>query len=400
MTTLPKISPPATPICSPDAQRAVTSWSVRELSASAYSLISYLPSALLITASAGFGASYAWNTGSTLGPVLGVLSVAMALGLELATPFAASRALIALKSFDFGTGMALGLLALVAVLFSLTSELSLMATSRGDIVAGRSAQGRKVIVAKSQLDAATQELAEMGHALGTATDVTVGEADAILTKLKSDTAWARTTGCTSITIGASKAYCGRVADAEAIRARAVHRGELKLAIKEAETVLASGAVETVADPSAEALATYLGALGFAVDATTVSRWSLLVGVLALEVGSSCAVILAGAMGGTGWRTEGETAHEAEPPKTTTIQAETPVAAREPGVAHEGLSERAKLVLVSLTGGSCSTDRRTWAKELGMSPTTLSRALADLETAGLAKVHADRNRGTSVRLLAA
>ena len=39
-----------------------------------------IPSALLVTASAGFGAYYAWTTGIEHGPVLGSLAVALGLG--------------------------------------------------------------------------------------------------------------------------------------------------------------------------------------------------------------------------------------------------------------------------------------------------------------------------------
>ena len=45
-----------------------------------------------------------------------------------------------------------------------------------------------------------------------------------------------------------------------------------------------------------------------------------------------------------------------------------------------------------------TDRRTWAKELGVSTATLGRALTDLVEAGVVKISASKGRGTSVRLV--
>lgn len=59
---------------------------------------SYASSTLLITASAGFGSYYAASQGTEHGLVLGCLFVIMALGLELAKPFAISAAIEALKS--------------------------------------------------------------------------------------------------------------------------------------------------------------------------------------------------------------------------------------------------------------------------------------------------------------
>jgi hypothetical protein len=76
--------------------------------------------AALVIASAGFGAFYAWTTGSHLSPVLGALSVIMALGLEGAKPFAIEGALTAARSSSsLSRAIALALLGLVAVAYKL-----------------------------------------------------------------------------------------------------------------------------------------------------------------------------------------------------------------------------------------------------------------------------------------
>ena len=54
---------------------------------------------LLIIASAGFGMLFAWQVGSRHDAVLGALSVAMALGLELSKPFAISSAFASLRQW-------------------------------------------------------------------------------------------------------------------------------------------------------------------------------------------------------------------------------------------------------------------------------------------------------------
>ena len=292
----------------------------------------------------------------------------MALGLELSKGFAVSRAITAFARWDFGTGLALGLLAFVAVAFSLQSELSLMATSKGDLAAHREASGRSVEIARSQVAAAKDELTTMGHAITPATNVTVGEADAILRGLNSDPAWLKTANCTNVTLASSKAYCGKVAEAEGIRARATHRADLEATIRDGEAVLSSGAVVEVADPGSEAIADFLGALGFGkIEKVAVAHWTVLVGVLALEVGSAFAVVLGSAMvpksaetrtttplhepavhqpkiepvhhvgtRDSGWCTSVQVADAVEPPTKATVRAETVIQQPSKTLNHEGL----------------------------------------------------------------
>lgn len=104
-------------------------------------IITATSAAALVIASAGFGAFYAWTTGSHHGPVLGTLSVLMALGLEGAKPFAAEGVFAALRSWSPFRAAAMAALAVVAVAYSLTAELSLMASIRADTAAQRTLAG-------------------------------------------------------------------------------------------------------------------------------------------------------------------------------------------------------------------------------------------------------------------
>lgn len=94
---------------------------------------------LLICTSAGLGAYYAGSLGSEHSLLLVGLGISMALGLELAKPFSIAAAFDALRSSHFGQGLAVALLGLVAVGYSLSAELSLMANMRSDRVAERAA---------------------------------------------------------------------------------------------------------------------------------------------------------------------------------------------------------------------------------------------------------------------
>src|SRR5262245_52958478 len=91
----------------------------------------------LVIASAGFGAVFAWQIGIQHGIVLAPLTVLFGVALEGIKPLAISAALQAFGSWSLVCGLALLALGTIAIAYSLTSELSLMAGSRGDVTAKR-----------------------------------------------------------------------------------------------------------------------------------------------------------------------------------------------------------------------------------------------------------------------
>ena len=88
----------------------------------------------LVFASSGLGALYAWAAGSPHGWAMASLMVVMAIGLEVCKPLSVASAFSAFRSLAVVRGSALALLAIVAVTYSLTAELSLMASARGDLL--------------------------------------------------------------------------------------------------------------------------------------------------------------------------------------------------------------------------------------------------------------------------
>jgi hypothetical protein len=89
------------------------------------------------------------------------LTVLMACALECAKPLAVVSALSALRNFAVIRGGALALLALVAVAYSLTAELSLMATARTDHIAQRTADSKAAKIADGQRTRIDTELARL-----------------------------------------------------------------------------------------------------------------------------------------------------------------------------------------------------------------------------------------------
>jgi hypothetical protein len=257
----------------------------------------------LVLASSGFGAAYAWQTGAhgtlVVGgiPVLACMAVVMALSLEIAKPYAIASCLASFRNWQPVTGAMLAVLGLVAITYSLTAEISLLAMLRSDTAAHRQlaieVSADETAAAKraaERYDAARNELAAL--ASSRATGEVRAEIEGLLLVPGSN-------GCASIDGPVTKRVCPKVLELRAELGRAVRREQLQSAM-----VSASGAAAVttrpreafaVADPGAVALTTYLGELGFVVQPGIIAQWLVLIPVLALEVGSALAGILAGSL---------------------------------------------------------------------------------------------------------
>jgi len=119
-----------------------------------------LPSFCLVLASTGFGAVYAWQAGMQNGVALACLSVLMATGLECAKPLAFSAAMT--RGASAQSRMALGLMAFFAVAYSLSAEVSLVATNRQSSNAQRAQITANHDKAKADIETAKADLAALG----------------------------------------------------------------------------------------------------------------------------------------------------------------------------------------------------------------------------------------------
>ena len=266
------MNPPVTPVARPcPLVRVVTA----------------LSAAALVAASAGFGAFYAWTTGSHHGPFVGGLSVLMALGLEGAKPFAIEGAFAALRSWAPIRAVALIALGSAAVVYSLTAELSLMAATRADVSAQRTQAADTVAAARARYAAAQHELEALPVTRPLAT------LNAEIERLKTTPRLASCDDTSAPAYGpVTRRVCGTMAALAAEAATTARRVELQELLRDAERDLVNAPPATEGDPAASALATYLAAAGVPSDPGTLSKWIALVPVLALEVGSALAALLA------------------------------------------------------------------------------------------------------------
>jgi hypothetical protein len=364
-----------------------------------------------VIASAGFGAVYAWTSGSTHGWLLGSLTVLFAVALECIKPLAVASAFQAFRSFAIGRGAALGLLALVAVAYSLTSELSLMAGSRGDLAAKRGAVVTQAEAARERYESARSELATLAPSRPKA------EVAAEVTRLLAENPKAG--DCSVVDGPVTKVVCPRVAVLKGEVARAERRAELQDIVQQTTTDLATGATVKAADPGSHALATYLAALGINVKSSVLAEWLVLVPVFALELGSALAALLVQSVSNVGvqGRVQAgvQVAGKADVQPPVHLPASVPqipskhrVPAplntpehddRNDDCAGGGGTRQNVVKLLASKQGRVQGSQRGLAALIGTSATRLNQVLRELAADGIVRLDTSRS-GTSVALVAA
>jgi hypothetical protein len=248
-------------------------------------------------ASAGFGCHFAFTQGIHHGPTLAACAVAMALGLELAKPFAIEGVFSCLRGWAVGRALAVAALGLVAVAYSLSAELSLMAATRGDSAAERTQAANNVADDRAELARLLAERAAMTFTPTTADGVEAGrEAVAAAERTRAAECAARGKNCR---LRETEEASARQELAKTITAKAAtdRAGSLDKAVSDVRARLVTASpVAATADPGAAALGTVLAMFGLSVPAAALAQWLVLVGVIALELGSALSVVLIRAAG--------------------------------------------------------------------------------------------------------
>lgn len=320
---------------------------------------------------------------------------------------AVASALSAFGSWSLIRGLALSLLAAVAIAYSLTSELALVAGTRGDLAAKRASaveqnEGRHLRIA-----AAREELSTL------APSRTVAEVRADITKLLAENP--KSGNCSKPDGPVSRSVCPTIAALNAEIARAERRAELQATIAKLTEVLPVGVVKS-ADPASSALTTYLATLGITVSASMLSEWLVLVPVLALEVGAALAMVLVQSVSGPQpalpttqdeHKADTEPAQRADSSLGAKDESErTPVKARKRtrdrgdkgGGGQSGRRLGNVVDLLKARGGQVSGGQRGIAKTLGLSKSRVNEVLHELAAAGAVRLTTSRT-GTWVALVA-
>lgn len=385
------------------------------------SILAKLSAASLVTASAGLGAYYAWNVGSQDSAILGAMFVLFAIGLEISKPLSVVTAFKALSSWQLARGSLLAILAIVAITYSLSAELTLMAGTRGDVVAERqnilnntSDAEADTKRARERYDSAKAELGTLAPSRPAAE--VQAEIDALLLTPGAD-------NCKVINGRVTRELCPKVAGLKIEKARADRRAQLDSVLAAPIPVPPVQTNEQVrdADPGSSALATYLAAIGLVVPVKVLPDWLALVPVIALELASALSGLLVLAVAQPTRNTFGKDLGKGVPsPMDTSVpvlprpvpalvsriqQTSVPVCPRKPDDCDDGSGGQtsgARLGTALLghlreNGGVVRGGQRGLAKLLGTSTTELNRTLRKLAEAGLVLVTPDRLAGTTIEL---
>jgi hypothetical protein len=216
---------------------------------------------------------------------LAAFALAMSIGLEICKPFAIEGVFSCLRAWAFGRALAMAAPGLVAVAYSLTAELSLMAATRGDAAAERAKASDTTKNDRAELARLLSERAAMpSFAPATAETVTAArEAVAAAERVPAVECGKRGPQCRS---REAEEAAARTALAKAIADKTATDRAAKLDT-DAAAVRArlgkAGAVAATDDPGASALSGLLATCGVAVPTMLVAQWLTLVGV----IGCSC-----------------------------------------------------------------------------------------------------------------
>lgn len=365
--------------------------------------IAQASAAALVAASAGFGAVYAWTTGSHHGPVLGSLTVLLALGLEGAKPFAIEGAFSAFRSWSFGRAAALATLGVASVLYSLSAELSLVASIRADRAAERTHAADQTAAVRARYGATKDELAALPASRP------AGTIEADVARLKTTPGLVSCDDPTATGFGPiSRRVCGELAALKGEAEVTAQRERLKQALALAERDLGNaGPATTKADPAASALATYAEAVGYRLQPATLSEWLTLIPVLALELGSALALVLVNgtrrstpaAVLGTPSRAPPEHHPEGRPASNIDLTPDAGIGPvdGQPADPWTGTTPVALRAYLEGAGGTVRTGQRALARALGASTTDLHRTLHSLASAGVIAM-TTAPTGTELRLV--
>lgn len=352
-------------------------------------------------ASVGVNVSHAWTRSASAieaaiwCPVAAATSVAFAVSIG---------ALSGSRRRALGQTVGLALAVLVTGSYSLAAALGAAHGMRAGASAVESSRATERARLEAERNRATAELATLAPARGAM------ELNPHLARLLATPA---ANGCVRIDGPVSARVCAEVAGLQEEVARATRRAALEGQLTRIDSDLSKVEVPArSANADAHALAAYLRAFGWSVEADQVNRWLALLTVALLETGAGLCLGVARALRAESEPVTHAPGRESLTPAPTPVQAgPKPVVAAESALTHgsesraqtvpvNALSERTTLVLERLrdSGGLAVGSQRALADQFGVSQSTVGRALRELYENGLVELSASKSTGTHVRLV--
>ena len=348
----------------------------------------------LVVASAGFGATYAFQSNLSHSALLAALAVLMAVSLEIAKPLAIARTFDALRSWSFARAAMLAVLGIVAVGYSLTAELSLMARSRADTVSERATLAKRSTDATNAVKRIRAELVTHDASAPVAPIAPAAAPTCSGNWLANSRQRAACIEISKTASDAATTHASAMRDhAKAVADHRNARASLVSRLDNAEQEAGKAGAFIVADAGAVALAAYAAALGVKLDADVLGNFLVLAGVLALEIGSAFAGVLASG-GVVVVREAAKVATPVQAAAEVPVIEQIAIAAEPDAVEPVVIGEQIKaspvtratadqlVKLVASHGEYIAKSKREVARVLDMNSSTVCRALSYAVTAGL------------------
>jgi hypothetical protein len=210
-----------------------------------------LGAALFIGVSAAQNISHGYSLGLARSEMAALIFAAGSLAGALMAPISFLAAWNAFRNWRIGSGLVALTLGCVCVIYAVISSLGFVGTARDTAAASRNANADAYKIAKASAEAATAELKTLADAPR----------------------------------GNRKAEDKRIE----------RRRELDKKLADGLTIMSEHAGTGAADPVAEAIASYAGALGREIDADKLSPWLTLLAVVFFEVGAAASLIVVAAL---------------------------------------------------------------------------------------------------------
>ena len=338
-------------------------------------VIASISSIMAITASVGFTGYFSFKIGIEHSIFLATLSVMFAVSLDLMKPLALHSAFNFLTSLHFIKGLLCLTLAFVAVIYSLTSGISLLSMTRGDLIAKRESAININKASQETYERWKQQLKQLPASRS------IGELKVKITKIESlPGILINGKPCGGVYNGIiTKTNCPNRSKLLAELAREKNREKLEELITDYQKKQSKVINVKHSDPGSESLALILMSLfGLKIDPRTISSWLPIIGVLGLELASSLSVVLVKSFNGSS-----RAVQVVQPPKHLD---------QKDRVGGEIINELVK------NNGSVSESERGLAKRFKTSKATIRRAIETLTDSGTISAIASRN-GTKLSLLA-
>jgi hypothetical protein len=236
--------------------------------------------------SLGIAVQYGMSIGSATGTATAILLIALGVLTEIGKGLGFYSAAANLKSRSYLPVAGWLVVALCCLSYSVTADLHVSATSRGDATAKRGQSIQTLKDARFDRETASLSL----HSIESQASFTqrIGK---LLATPKSN-------GCVKVDGPVSRSVCSSLAALKAEKVAAAKRTTaLEAKIAKANTVIASGSshVTGAADASADTLSKVLAKFGFDVQASDVTLVLVFLPVLIIEFCGSLAWLLAGSI---------------------------------------------------------------------------------------------------------